>query len=90
MLDLGASYRCLLRSDIEFNAAAMYRYEDDSLFGVTHGADLSAAFDWMIGQFKLCLEAEYDLLDLPGSRSAGASVWIKLKRDIPLLARSRR
>ncbi len=89
LLDLGASYRCLLRRDLELNAAAMYRYEDDSLFGVTHGADLSAAVDWMIGHFTVRFEAEYDLLDLPGSRSGGASVWIKLKREIPLLARPR-
>ena len=90
LLDLGASYRCLLRQDVEINAAAMYRYEDDSLFGITHGADLSATLDWMIGHFKLRLEAEYDMLDLPGSRSADASVWIKVKREIPLLARTRR
>ena len=90
LLDLGTSYRYLLRRDLELNAAAMYRYEDDSLFGITHGADLSAALEWIIGHFTLRFEAEYDLLDLSGSRSDGASVWLKLKREIPVLGGLRR
>ena len=87
LLDLGTSYRCLLARNFEANAGAMYRYEDDSLFGITHGVDLTAALDWKIGYFSLRFEAEYDVLDLPGSRDDGMSFWIKLKRDIPLLAR---
>ena len=90
LLDTGLSYRHLFRQDLEANTSAMYRYEDDSLFGTTHGVDLTAALDWKIGYFSLRFEAEYDLLDLPGSRNDGMSFWIKLKREIPLLARRSR
>jgi hypothetical protein len=87
LLDLGASYRYLLRQDLEATASALYRFEDDSLYGDTHGVDLTAALDWRIGYFALRCEAEYKLLDLPGSRDGAFSFWIKLKRDIPLIER---
>ncbi|MCK4340664.1 MAG: hypothetical protein KAY37_02930 [Phycisphaerae bacterium] len=87
LLDLGTTYRYLLARNLEANAGALYRYEDDSLFGLTHGVDLTAALDWKIGHFSLRFEAEYDVLDLPDSRDDSASFWIKLKRDIPVLAR---
>ena len=90
LLDLGTSYRHLLAQNVEASASAMYRYEDDSLFGITHGVDLTGAVQLKIGYFSLRFEAEYDLLDLPGSRDDGFSVWIKLKRDIPLLAKRSR
>lgn len=90
LLDAGLAYRHLLPWNLETDAGASYRYEDDSLFGVTHGVDLTAALDWKIGLFSLRFEAEYDLLDLPGSRDDGMSFWIKLKREVPLLARRSR
>jgi hypothetical protein len=87
LLDLGTSYRYLLAQNLEANASAVYRYEDDSLFGITHGVALATALDWRIGDFSLRFEAEYDVLDLPGSRDEGVSLWLKLKRDIPLVVR---
>ena len=72
------------------NASATYRYEDDSLYGITHGVDLSGALEWKLGYFSLLLEAEYDALDLPGSSDDGFGVWLKLKREIPVIARNTR
>ena len=46
--------------------------------------------DWRLGYFSLRLEAEYNLLDLPDSREGDMSFWIKLKRDIPLIAKEGR
>jgi len=88
LCDVGATYRYLLARNTELQAAALYRYEDDSLYGITNGVDFSGAVEWRIGQFSLRFEAEYDLLELPGSRDDGFSVWLKLKRDIPLIARA--
>jgi hypothetical protein len=90
LLDLGVSYRHLLARNFEANAAALYRFESDSLFGDTHGVDLSAAVECTIGYFRLRFEAEYDLLDLPGSRDGDLGLWLKLKREIPLIARGTR
>jgi hypothetical protein len=90
LLDLGSSYRYLLRRDLELTASGLYRYEDDSLAGVTNGVDLSAALDWRIGYFSLRLEAEYDLLSLPDSVENGASFWLKLRREIPIIDKETR
>jgi hypothetical protein len=90
LLDVGGSYRYLVARDLEASATALYRYEDDSLNGLTHGADLSAAVDWRIGYFTLRFEAEYDLLQLPGSADNSASFWIKLRRDIPVITKETR
>ena len=90
LLDLGLAFRHLLAQDFEANASAMYRYEDDSLYGVTHGVDLTTALEWHIGYFSLRFEAEYDLLSLPGSRDNDVAVWLKLKREIPVIAKGAR
>jgi hypothetical protein len=87
LLDLGTTYRYVLARDLEANASAMYRYEDDGLYGTTNGVDLTAALDWKIGLFSLRFEAEYDLLDLTGSSDNSMSFWIKLRRDIPVIAK---
>ena len=83
--DVGCSHRYLLARDLEATASALYRFETDSDYGDTHGVDLSAAVEWKIGLFALRLEAEYDLLDLPGSSDRTFAVWFKLRRDIPIL-----
>ena len=90
LLDLGASYRYSLAQGLEVNAGAMYRYEDDSLYGLTRGVDLTGALEWKLGYFSLRFEAEYDVLDLPDSSDDGLAVWLKLKREIPLIARNTR
>jgi hypothetical protein len=88
LLDLGAAYRYLIVRDLELNASAMYRFQHDSIFGDTNGVDLSTALEWRIGYFSLRFEAEYDMLDLPGSLDHGVSFWLKLKREIPVIART--
>lgn len=85
LLDLGVSYRFLLDPRWDVSLAAAYRYEDDSSFGVTHGVDVTAAVAWKFGQFTASVEVEYDLLDLPGSSDGQIAVWMKLRREFPLL-----
>ncbi|RMF74231.1 MAG: hypothetical protein D6744_14725, partial [Planctomycetota bacterium] len=90
LLDVGAAYRFYLARGFEADTSALYRYEDDSIYGVTHGVDVSGALDWRIGLFALRFEVEYDVLDLPGSFDDGLSVWLKLRREVPIVARRRR
>lgn len=89
LLDLGLAYRATLSSAVEASATAAYRYEDDSLDGITRGVDLSAGVDWRIGLFTARFEIEYDLLDLPNSTDGTVAAWIKLRRGIPIIADSR-
>jgi hypothetical protein len=87
LLDVGMTYRHMLARNLELQAATMYRYEDESLYGITHGVDVSGAVEWRIGYFSLRFEAEYDMLTLPDSDDRSAAVWLKLKREIPVIAR---
>lgn len=87
LLDLGLDYRLLLGPKLEGNLAAAYRFENDSLRGDTNGVDVSGALEWKIGYFSARFELEYDLLDLPGSSDGNFSAWIKLRREIPVVAR---
>ncbi len=90
LLDLGLTYRVLLTQALEASTTAAYRFEDDSLEGLTHGIDLTAAINWRIGLFTLSFELEYDLLDLPSSSDEGFTAWLRLRREIPLIGRPRR
>lgn len=85
MLDLGVSYRYLLGERFEATAAARYRWENDSLFGDTHGVDLSSGVEYRIGYFAVSFEIEYDLLNLPGSEDDTVAAWLRVRRDIPVI-----
>ncbi len=87
LFDAGMSYRYLLGRDLEASTAARYRYENDGLYGQTHGVDVTAGVSYKIGLFSLSLEVEYDLLDLEKSSDSDVAVWLKLRRSIPVLAR---
>jgi len=86
LLDLATSYRLSLYRDLDLTFGAAYRYEDDSLFGLTHGVDVNAAVEWKIGLLTALFEVEYDLLDLSNSRDGEFAAWFKVRRDIPILA----
>lgn len=89
LLDLGAFYRYTLAPSIEANATALYRFQNDSLFGETNGVDLTASVSWKLGLFTLLVEAEYDMLDLPTSTDNTAALWVKVRREIPIIGKPR-
>jgi len=88
LLDLGLTHRSVLTRTVETNASAMYRFQNDSLFGETQGVDVTISLAYRIGEFDLLLEGEYDMLDLPGSTDNSLGVWVKLRRRIPLIGGS--
>jgi len=90
LVDVGLQYRYLFNQDLEANATASYRYESDTLFGETNGVDLTAGLAYKIGLFSVLLEVEYDALDLPSSTDNTAAVWLKFRRDIPIIGEARR
>lgn len=87
LLDLGMSYRFLIDPKWDASATIAYRYEDDSLYGITHGVDVAGGVNWRIGQFTASVEIEYDLLDLPSSSDGTFAVWLKVRREFPLISR---
>jgi hypothetical protein len=89
LLDTGVSYTYLLAPDLEASGTALYRFESDSIFGRTNGVDLSANVAYTLGLISLLLEVEYDVLDLPESSDNTFAVWLKLRREIPVIGAPR-
>lgn len=85
LLDAGLSYRYVMGARWELQATAAYRYEDDSLLGVTRGVDLAGSLEWKVGQFTASIQVEYDRLDLSTARDRDLAVWFKVRREIPLI-----
>lgn len=84
-IDLELSHRWLINDKLSTNNRAVYRWQDDTVAGLTNGVDLSTGLEYLWGDMTVELSADYDLLDLPDSREDGFGVWLKLRRDFPNL-----
>ncbi len=88
LADIGLAWRAAIAQDFDLNASVAYRFENSSLYGRTHGIDARAALERRIGQFTLALEVEYDRLNLPSSDDESYGVWLKLRREFPVIGRA--
>ncbi|GMU81216.1 MAG: hypothetical protein AMXMBFR47_10870 [Planctomycetota bacterium] len=88
LADIGLAWRAAIAQDFDLNASVAYRFENSSLYGRTHGLDARAALERRIGQFTLALEVEYDRLNLPSSDDESYGVWLKLRREFPVIGRA--
>lgn len=89
LLDLGLTHRYLLGRNLEASSSALYRFQNDSLFGETQGVDVTTSISYRIGLFTILVEAEYDMLDLPTSTDNSMALWFKVRREIPVIGRPR-
>lgn len=71
---------------------AAYRWEDNSLDGLTTGIDLEGGLEYQRGALRVELIMEYDALDIDDSRDRGYGIWLNIRRDLTHLmaARSKR
>ena len=83
--DLGADYQYTISADLLASVLAVYRYEDESDFGITHGVDVGAGLHWQIGEFTASIEFEYNLLEQPRSSDGDIGVFVKVKRGFPVI-----
>lgn len=86
LADVGLTHRLMLMQNLENNATLRYRYETDSINGVTHGVDLRSGLSYQIGEVALSFELEYEMLDLPHSSDGSLAAWFKLRRGIPIIS----
>ncbi len=89
LLDMGLTHRYILAPRMEVSSSALFRFENDSLFGETQGVDLTSSVTYHIGQLTFSIEAEYDMLDLPASTDNSLGIWLKVRREIPIIQRPR-
>ena len=80
-LDLALDHRWQLRRDLASFERFNYRWQDDSVRGNTNGWDVTAGFDYVIGELTAQFVVEYDRLDLPGSVEDDVGVYLRLRRD---------
>ncbi|MFH1109102.1 MAG: hypothetical protein V1790_07905 [Planctomycetota bacterium] len=66
-----------------------YRYEDDSRDGVTHGWDVTAGFEYVVGDLSGELTFDYDRLALPDSEENDYGVFVRVRREVPNVLASR-
>jgi len=82
LLDIGADAQFDISPKLSGNAAAYYRWENDSIEGVIHGVDLDGSLVYRIGRTQVELTAEYNLLTIEGSPDDGFGLWVRLRRDL--------
>lgn len=89
VLDLSCEARTALNARTDAYVIQSYRYEDDGTRGrgVIHGVDLEGGVAHRWGLFTLTASVEYDLLTITDSKEDGLGVWLKVRRDLPDLAR---
>ena len=83
ILDAELDHRWRLREDLSTFGRLAYRWEDDSVDGITHAWDLGTGLDYVIGDLTVQVSLEYDRLDLPESIEDDVGVYVRLRRDFP-------
>ncbi len=83
LLDAELDHRWRMGDDLSTFERLTFRWEDDSVDGMTRGWDASAGMEYTVGDFSAEVSVEYDRLDLPYSTENDVSVWFRLRRDIP-------
>jgi len=81
LLDIGFDGQFDLDSRASLQFATAYRWENDSVDGVTHGVDLEATLVYLLGSTQIELTGEYDLLEIEGSPDDGMGVWLRVRRN---------
>ncbi len=83
MIDVELDHRWRLTESLSTVERLAYRLEDDSIDGDTHGWDVTAGLEYVVGDFSSELTFEYDRLDLPDSDDENFGVYIRVRRELP-------
>lgn len=83
LFDLELDHRRRLKENLSTFERVAFRWEDDSVEGLTHAWDAAAGMDYVIGELTAQITLEYDRLSLPGSVEDDFGVYFRVRRDIP-------
>lgn len=88
LIDVALDHRRRLTESLSTIERAAYRFERDSAAGDTHGWDVTAGLEYVVGDLSGELTFEYDRLELPDSEEDDFGVYFRVRREIPnVLAR---
>lgn len=88
-LNLDVSDRWQLGPYLSMNTSVGYRWEDDSLDGMTDGVDVEWALSYERNYLAVELAVEYDLLSFDDSREDGYGIFLRITRDLSHILDSR-
>ncbi len=83
MIDVELDHRWRLSDSLSTVERVAYRLEDDSIAGDTHGWDVTAGLEYVVGDLTGELTFEYDRLDLPDSEEDDYGVYFRVRRELP-------
>lgn len=81
IVDVSLDHRNRLTEDLSLMERVAYRYQDDSVAGITRGWDVAAGIEYVVGDFTGEMTIEYDQLDVPGSEDRGFGFWVRMRRE---------
>ena len=83
LIDIQLDHRWRLTEWLSTIERVTYRFEDNSIQGDTHGWDVTAGFEYAVGDLLGELTFEYDRLNLPGSDEEDFGIYFRIRREIP-------
>ena len=83
IIDVELDHRWQLRENMSTFERMAYRWEDDSVDGITHAWDVAAGVDYVMGNLTAELTFEYDRLELPESTEDDFGLYLRVRRDFP-------
>ncbi len=83
LLDVELDHRWRLSDRLSTIERVAYRYEDDSVDGITHGVDAQAGLEYVLGDLSGELTFDYDRLSLPDSEEDDYGVFLRVRREFP-------
>lgn len=88
LLDVELDHRRRLTESVSTFERLAYRFEDDSIDGITHSWDVRAGLEYVVGDFTGELTLEYDRLELGRSKEDNFGIFVRIRREFPdVLAR---
>lgn len=87
MIDVELDHRWRLSDSWSTVERAAFRFEDDSVAGITRAWDLSAGFEYAVGDLSGEVTLEYDRLQLPHSEEDNFGVYFRVRRELPHVLR---
>jgi len=82
MLDMEMDHRQRLSESISTIRRIAYRLENDSTAGRTNSWDVTAGFEYVVGDLRSELTFEYNRLDLPDSEEDDFGVYLRVRREL--------
>ncbi len=88
LMDVSLDRRRRLSDSVSTIERAAFRWEDDSVAGMTKAWDVTAGLEFVVGDLLGELTVEYDRLSLPKSEEDNFGVYVRVRREFTNVLRT--